>query len=52
MGNISVAIKKFFTNKNTVTVVGVLAAIVVLYVGYNYRINSKINPQSVPYSLN
>lgn len=52
MGNISVAIKKFFTNKNTVTVVGVLAAIVVLYVGYNYRINSKINPQSVPYALN
>ncbi|MCI8588232.1 MAG: Flp pilus assembly protein CpaB [Bacilli bacterium] len=52
MGNISMAFKKFLTNKNTVTVIGVLLVIVVLYVGYNYRINSKINPQSVPYALN
>lgn len=49
-GNFSVAIKKFFTNKNTVTVVGVLLAVVVLYVGYNYRIKSAINPISVPYA--
>lgn len=50
MGNVSIAFKKFLTNKNTVTVVGVLLVIVVLYVGYNYRINSKLNPQSVPYA--
>ncbi len=49
-GNISITIKKFFTNKNTVTVVGVLLAVVVLYVGYNYRIKSAINPISVPYA--
>lgn len=52
MGNISMAIKRFFTNKNTVTVIGVLLGIVILYVGYNYRINSMVNPQSVPYALN
>ena len=49
-GNMSITIKKFFTNKNTVTVVGVLLAVVVLYVGYNYRIKSAINPISVPYA--
>lgn len=49
-GNMSITIKKFFTNKNTVTVVGVLLAVVVLYVGYNYRIKSAINPITVPYA--
>ena len=49
-GNISITIKKFFTNKNTVTVVGILLGLVVLYVGYNYRIKSAINPISVPYA--
>ena len=49
-GNLSITIKKFFTNKNTVTIVGVLLAVVVLYVGYNYRIKSAINPVSVPYA--
>lgn len=49
-GNLSITIKKFFTNKNTVTIVGVLAAIVVLYVGYNMRIKSAINPITVPYA--
>ncbi len=49
-GNMSITIKKFFTNKNTVTIVGVLLAVVVLYVGYNYRIKSAINPITVPYA--
>lgn len=49
-GNFSMTIKKFFTNKNTVTIVGVLLAVVVLYVGYNYRIKSAINPITVPYA--
>lgn len=49
-GNLSITIKKFFTNKNTVTIVGVLLAVVVLYVGYNYRIKSAVNPISVPYA--
>lgn len=49
-GNMSITIKKFLTNKNTVTIVGVLLAVVVLYIGYNYRIKSAINPISVPYA--
>ena len=48
--NVSMSIKKFFTNKNTVTVVGVLLGIVILYVGYNYRIKKAITPISVPYA--
>ena len=51
MNNLIVGFKKFFTNKNTVTVVGVILAIVVLYVGYNMRINQAITPVTVPYSL-
>ena len=51
MNNILVGIKKFLTNKNTVTVVGVILAIIVLYVGYNMRINQAITPVSVPYAL-
>ena len=51
MNNLIVGIKKFFTNKNTVTVVGVILAIVILYVGYNMRINQAITPVTVPYAL-
>ena len=51
MNNLVVGLKKFFTNKNTVTVVGVLLAIVILYVGYNMRINQAITPVTVPYAV-
>ena len=51
MNNLIVGVKKFFTNKNTVTVVGVILAIVVLYIGYNMRINQAITPVTVPYAL-
>lgn len=50
MSNLIVGIKKFFTNKNTVTVIGVLAAVVVLYVGYNWRIKSTLQTRTVPYA--
>ncbi len=50
MGNMSVAIKKFLSNKNTVTILGVIVGIVVLYVGYNMRVNSKLNPVAIPYA--
>ena len=50
MGNLSTSLKKFLQNKNTVTVVGVILAIVVLYVAYTIRIRSSINPVSVPYA--
>lgn len=51
MGNLGTGLKKFLQNKNTVTVIGVVLAIVVLYVAYTMRISSAINPISVPYAL-
>ena len=44
-------LKKFLQNKNTVTVIGVVLAIVVLYVAYNMRVNSAIKPITVPYAI-
>lgn len=51
MGNLGTGLKKFLQNKNTVTVIGVVLAIIVLYVAYTMRISSAINPISVPYAL-
>ncbi len=50
MGNIGNGIKKFLQNKNTVTVLGVVAAILVLYIGYNMRVKAAVNPITVPYA--
>lgn len=44
-------IKKFVTNKNTVTILGVLAGVIVLWYFYNMRVEDAINPQRVPYAL-
>ncbi len=52
MKNFQMTLKKFLSNKNTVTILGVLLAVVVLYVGYNYRIKVKTNPIKVPYAIN
>lgn len=43
-------VKRFVGNKNTVTVLGFLACIITLIVGYNIRVNKAINPISLPYS--
>ena len=50
MGNLAIGLKKFMQNKNTVTVVGVVLAIFVLYIAYTVRVKSSINPVSVPYA--
>ena len=50
MENLSLEIKKFLQNKNTVTVVGVILAIFVLYFAYTMRVKSAINPITVPYA--
>ena len=50
MQNVLNGIKKFLMNKNTVTILGVLAAIAVLYIGYNWRVKQAIDPQKVPYA--
>ena len=50
MGNATNGIKKILQNKNTVTVIGVVVAVLVLYIGYNMRVKSAINPITVPYA--
>ena len=50
MGNLVTSFKKFLQNKNTVTVLGVILAIIVLYFAYTMRINSSISPITVPYA--
>ena len=43
-------LRRFISNKNTVTIIGVLLGIIVLYIGYNYRVNKAVNPVQVPYA--
>jgi len=50
MNNLSSSLKKFIGNKNTVTIIGVVLCILVLYFGYNYRINQKVSLTRVPYA--
>ena len=51
MGNIMLKLKRFLGNKNTVTVLCVLAGVAVLLVGYNYRVKQAVQPINVPYAL-
>ncbi len=51
MNNLTGGIKKLLSNKNTVTILGVVLALIVLYVGYNWRIKQATNPITVPYAL-
>ena len=48
MNNILVSLKKFITNKNTVTVIGVIVILGLLYWGYNSTIQSQVQPVRVP----
>ena len=50
MNSLSSSMKKFLGNKNTVTILGVILCVVVLYIGYNYRINQKVTLTRVPYA--
>ena len=50
MGNILVPFKKFLSNKNTITILGVLLGVVVLYLGYSWRITKSIQPTQIPYA--
>lgn len=50
MGNIITTIKRFLSNKNTVTILGVLLGVVVLYVFYNYRVSQAVDTVMIPYA--
>lgn len=51
MGNIGFAIKRFLKNKNTVTIIAILAALGVLYAAYYHRIKAHTTPVNVPYAV-
>ena len=50
MGNIIISIKRFFQNKNTVTIFAILIAVGIIYFAYNYRIKKSTEPVNVPYA--
>ena len=51
MGNLSSSLKKFLQNKNTVTVLGAILCIFILYFVYTYKINSALSPIVIPYAV-
>lgn len=50
MNSIKLTIKRFLKDKNTVTILCTLAALIVLYVGYTVRVNKATSPVRVPYA--
>ncbi len=50
MNSLVVKAKRFLGNKKTVTILCVIAGIIVLFVGYNWRLNEAIDPIRVPYA--
>ena len=51
MNNFTISLKRFFKNKNTVTILGVLAVILILFFGYRYQINKMVSPvKDIPIS--
>ena len=51
MNNFAIGLKKFFTNKNVVTILLVLVALGLLYWGYTSTIKKETNPISVPVAV-
>lgn len=52
MNNFVVGLKRFFTNKNVVTILGVLLVLVILFFGYTSSIKKETNPISIPVAKN
>lgn len=48
MNNFGIALKKFFTNKNTVTILGIIVILILLYIGYDRTVKSSVDPINVP----
>lgn len=44
MNNIINNFRRFLKNKNTVTIIGVLVIIAILYFGYNSQIEKQVSP--------
>ena len=50
MNNLTNSMKKFVSNKNTMTILGVIICVGVLYVGYSIRIKQRVALTTVPYA--
>ncbi|MBR2708420.1 MAG: hypothetical protein IKE90_03180 [Bacilli bacterium] len=48
MDNFTNSMKRFFRNKNTVTIIGVILILVLLYIGYSLQIKSAVRGVSIP----
>lgn len=48
MNSVSVTIQRLFKNKNTVTIIGVVAILALLYFGYSTTVSKAVSPVSVP----
>lgn len=48
MNNFIIGVKRFFTNKNTVTILGVIIVICIIYFGYNAQIKKATAPVQIP----
>ena len=44
MNNVVIALKRFFSNKNTVTILGVIAIVLIIFFGYRLQIKRQVNP--------
>ncbi len=51
MNNFMISLKKFITNKNTVTVIGVIVILALLFWGYTTSVESQTKPIKVPIAL-
>jgi Flp pilus assembly protein CpaB len=52
MNNFMISAKRFITNKNTVTIIGVIIILAILYYGYQSTITKAVNPVRVPVAAN
>ncbi len=50
MNKLKIAFSRFLKNKNTVTILAVLASLLILYFAYNWRIDQRTKPVKVPYA--
>lgn len=50
MSNILIGVKRFFKNKNTVTIFAVIICLIIIYFAYSWRIQKATEPTVVPYA--
>ena len=51
MNNFLLSMQRFFKNKNTITIIGVIVILGLIYWGYSAQINSAVEPVKVPVAV-